>query len=384
MRGMMFLIIFWVAVALILYTYIGYLAFLKVIALFCKKSIQALPYTPHITLLISAYNEADVIENKIKNTLSLNYPKDKLEIIIVSDASFDDTDRIVLDYANKGIKLKRFEGRIGKTACLNKVLPSVQGEIVVFSDANSHYHENAILNIAMNFSDRDVGCVTGWTRYTSKEGDQDVGSIGLYARIEKSIKIAETSLGSCIGADGAIFAIRKGCYSQLNDYDINDFVIPLNVVSKGYRTVFDENVYCIEASAEDLLGEFKRQVRITNRTIRALWNNRHLFSMPRYKFFSIQLISHKLFKFMSPLFIIVVTASNIASISHGFFYQVVLTFQICVYIFATFPESLFKKNTIVQKLHSFLKTFLYINIAMGKGWFTYMKGEDFVTWKSSR
>lgn len=376
-------IIFWLSAALVLYTYIGYPLLLKIILAFYKKDRQARSYTPHVTLLISAYNEADVIEDKIRNTLALNYPKDKLEIIVVSDTSTDGTDEIVTRYADKGFKLIRFEGRVGKTACLNKVFPEAQGEIVVFSDANSHYHEDAISNMAINFAETDVGCVTGWTRYTNREGDEEAGSIGLYARIEKNVKIAETQIGSCVGADGAIFSIRKECYTPLKEYDINDFVIPLTIVSKGYRTVFEENAYCKEAVADDLQGEFNRQVRITNRTIRALWNNRHLFSIFRYKFFSIQLISHKLFKFLSPLFILAIFSSNIFAFGQGSFYQAALLLQIGVYIFATFPEP-FIDMPILQKLHSFLRTFLYMNLAMTKGWFTYLKGENFVTWKSSR
>ena len=375
--------IFWIAIGCVFYAYVGYFALLFILSIFYNKSISTRPMTPEMTMIISAYNEEDIIEEKIKNTLALNYPKNQLEIIIVSDASSDGTERIAKRYSGQGIKTKRFEGRIGKTACLNLIIPETRGKIIVLSDANSNYHHDALLNIAKNFADTEVGCVTGWTHYTSIGGDREIESLGLYARMEKSIKILENHIGSCVGADGAIFSIRKELYHPLKPHDINDFVIPLNVISKGYRTIFEKDAICFEEAAHDLHGEFNRQVRITNRTIRALWNNRHLFNILRYKIFSIQLISHKLLKFMTPFLLILSVLSNIIIFSQNAFYIALLFLQIGFYAFSLFPASFFNA-TPFSKLHSFCQTFLFMNFALATGWFTFFSGKNFVTWQSSR
>ncbi|HKZ46858.1 MAG TPA: glycosyltransferase family 2 protein, partial [Thermodesulfobacteriota bacterium] len=254
--------IFWFSVILIFYPYIGYLLILKIISFFKSNNSIAdnEEFKPLATLLISAYNEEAVIEDKILNSLDLNYPKELLEIVVISDGSNDKTNELVIKYADKGVVLRHYEGRIGKTACLNRAVPLAKGEIIVFSDANSRYDREAIRELVRSFADKEVGFATGFTRYTTDEGLID--SISLYSRIEKITKKLESKIASCVGADGAIFAIRKPLYKLLNDYDINDLVIPLNVIKQGYRGRFEDRAFCTE-KAVSYRGEFNRQVRIT-------------------------------------------------------------------------------------------------------------------------
>lgn len=376
-------ILFWLSAFAIPYTYIGYPVLLWIVTRLYDNTSEQKPITPKLTLLISCYNEEQVIENKIRNSLELAYPQDKKEIIVISDASSDKTDEIVRKYHNKGAKLARFEGRIGKTACLNKIMPETNGEIIIFSDANSIYPENVLEKIVSYFADNQVGCVTGYTKYLQVEKDRLTESVGLYAKIEKWTKFFESKLGSCVGADGAIFAIRKSLFRPLKEYDINDFAIPLRVISQGYRVVLGENIFCWEKSADDLSGEMNRQVRITNRTIRALWNNRTLFNIIRYPLFSIQLISHKLFKFFSPLFLATLLLSNIMVSGHSPFYVFTLSMQCIFYIFIALPATIVN-GKYLQKLHEAGKTFFGVNAAIAKGWLTFFKGENYITWKSSR
>ena len=375
--------IFWSATISIIYTFAGYPFVLKILSIFLNKRFIKSNITPTITLLVSCYNEESVLDAKLANTLEIDYPKDRLEVIVVSDGSSDNTDRIAQRYAENGFQLRRFEGRIGKTACINRVLPDANGDIILFSDANALYDKSSLINIARNFSDDSVGCVTGFTKYIAMQNGNKIEAIGLYSRIERITKILESSIGSCIGADGALFAIRKEFYEPLQDFDINDFVIPLKIVSKGYRVVFDKDVFCIEESAQNLHGEFKRQVRITNRTIRALWNNKHLLNIMRYPIFSFQLISHKLFKFLTPLFLVMIAFSSfILSFNHTF-YALVLILQIIIYGLILFPEKSIS-NFRLRKLRALCRIFLIMNIAAAKGWLTFFMGKNFVTWKSSR
>src|SRR5882762_7763235 len=233
-------ITFWVALFAILYSYVGYPAFLWLVSRvgrFDESSCAGQSgHLPSVTLIISAYNEEKVIGEKIKNALSLDYPRELLEIVIISDGSTDRTGEIVTEFAHQGVVLRHYEGRIGKTACLNRTLPLATGGVIVFSDANSSYGKGALKALLGPFRNNTVGFVTGWTKYGSGDGAAPY-SLGLYSRLELITKELESRLGSCIGADGAIFAIRKELYLPLKDYDINDFVIPLSINERGYRGV---------------------------------------------------------------------------------------------------------------------------------------------------
>ena len=256
---------FWVALFAILYAYVGYPAVLWFVWLFKRPDKRNRTgqsgHLPSVTLIISAYNEEKVIGEKIENALSLDYPRELLEIVIVSDGSTDRTCEIVLKFAHQSVALRHYEGRIGKTECLNQALPLAAGGIIVFSDANSTYQKGALRALLCPFHDNAVGFVTGWTSYGSGENMSAVDSLGLYSRLELMTKELESRLGSCIGADGAIFAIRKQLYLPLKDYDINDFVIPLSINQRGYLGVLQREAICFEKDAGGARGEFQRQVR---------------------------------------------------------------------------------------------------------------------------
>src|SRR6266705_1433923 len=282
MIGIAVTLTFWVSLLLILYAYVAYPAILWLVLRlggFGERSPAGQgAYLPSVTMIVSAYNEEKVIREKIENAVSLDYPRDLLEIVIVSDGSTDQTGEIFLKFAHQGTVLRHYEGRIGKTACLNRALPLAKGEIIVFSDANSTYEKSALKALVHPFQRSTVGFVTGWTKYGSGEGPA-ADSLGLYSRLELITKELESRLGSCIGADGAIFAIRKELYLPLKDYDINDFVIPLSINERAYRGVLQREAICFEKDAGSAKGEFQRQVRITNRTIRAIMNYRQLLNL---------------------------------------------------------------------------------------------------------
>lgn len=251
-----------------------------------------------ISVIISVFNEEAVIREKIENTLQLLYPADLLEIIIVSDGSTDRTHEIVSSFTDSRIKLAAFFDRKGKTACLNQVVPEAKGDIVVFTDANSMFPSDVLLKFARNFASEEIGLVTGWTKYRKPGGDEE--SVGLYGRLEMVTKKAESRFSSCVGADGAVFAIRKNLYRPLQDYDINDFVIPLNVIGQGKRVVLDPEVYCVEQPGDDESKEFRRQVRITNRTLGAISRNIRFLNPFAFGTFAFFLFSHKVVRFLVP------------------------------------------------------------------------------------
>lgn len=380
---------FWGSLFAVLYAYAGYPAVLWLLARLAGREGPAQPAQPmslpRVTVLISAYNEEKVIGEKIANTLALDYPRNLLEIVVISDGSSDRTCEIVAAHAHEGVVLRHYEGRIGKTACLNLAVPLATGGIVVFSDANSQYGRESLGALLEPFRDEHVGFVTGWTRYGSGTAAGGGGSLGLglYSRLELLTKELESRLGSCVGADGAIFAIRRELYRPLSAHDINDLVIPLSINLQGYRGVLQPSAICFENDAGSAKGEFHRQVRITSRTIRALMNYRQLLNPFRFGLLSFEIFSHKICKFLVPLFLLALLAANLPLASRGPLYLAALLAQGAFYagaIAAAFVSS----NAFLSRLTDAARTFVVVNAAIAVAWIKYFQGETFTTWSPTK
>ena len=302
---------------------------------------------------------------------------------MVSDGSGDRTCEIVLGFAHRGVVLRHYEGRIGKTACLNRALPMARGSVVVFSDANSAYERGALRALVRPFEDLSVGFVTGWTRYGSGEDGSASGSLGLYAKLELATKALESCLGSCVGADGAIFAIRKALYQPLRDYDINDLVIPLSINRQGYRGVLQREAVCVEKDAGGAKGEFQRQVRITNRTLRAIMNYRQLLNPFRFGWLSFEIFSHKLCRFLVPLFLMVALASNLLLAERGGLFLAALVAQGVFYI-AAGGATLLSNTGFLSQLAETARSFVVVNAAIALAWIKYFQGETYTTWSPTK
>jgi len=378
---------FWISLLAIAYAYVGYPAvlwFLWRSGLLHEQSRGEEEFClPSVTMIISAFNEEEVIGDKIENTLSLKYPRALLEVVVASDGSDDRTSDIVRRFASKGVVLRHYEGRIGKTGCLNRAVPLSAGDIVVFSDANSVYEEGALEALVRPFVDRTIGFVTGWTKYGSTEDAHSADSLGLYSRLESITKQLESRLGSCIGADGAIFAIRKALYSPLKDYDINDMVIPLSINEQGYRGVLETKAVCFEKDAGGTKGEFHRQVRITSRTIRAIMNYRRLMNPFRFGLLSFELLSHKVFKFLVPGFMIIFLVSSMFLVERGSFYVAVLIAQVIFYLLAS-AISISPEGSVLSRIIKATRTFVVVNAAIALAWFKYFQGETYTTWSPTK
>lgn len=378
---------FWAAILVVLYAYAGYPLVLAALGLFrAKKSApSASGYLPAVSLLISAYNEAGAIEDKLANSISLDYPGELLEIVVISDGSLDATDSIVRKYEKTGVILKRYEGHIGKTACLNRAVPEARGDIIVFSDANSQYDRNALRHLAARFSDDKIGWVTGRTEYVSEAGGGAVSSAGLYTRIERLTKALEGRIGSCVGADGAIFAIRKSLYRPLKDYDINDFVIPAKIVEQGFRGVLAQEAFCLERSAGSVAGEFRRHVRITARSLRAIFTHAGLLNPFKHPLFSFELVSHKLMRFLVPfaLFLAFLLNVLIAAATGEPVYIATLSLQVFFYVL-WLAGSFGLPLSFLTRPSRLAHTFCAINLAIFIGWIKFFQGEKFTTWATGR
>ena len=381
--------LFFVSLAMILYAYAGYPLVLWCLSGLMKKGeVASKPAElPRVSLLISAYNEEVAIREKLQNSLELDYPRELLEIIVVSDGSTDSTNAIVNEYTQQGVVLKCYEGRIGKTACLNQAMTAVSGEIVIFSDANSMYPPNVVRALTTPFVDPKIGFVSGGTSYVADKTGQMGESIGMYARLERVTKLLESQIGSCVGADGAMFAIRRSLYQPLDRADINDLVIPLRIVRAGFRGIYTPHASCVEVAAKETAREFSRQVRIAARTIRAVMTQRALLNPLAYGFFSFQLASHKLCKLFVPFLLLTALVSNVVLIGFSPLYLVMLIIQVLVYAtaWATVRRSAGRTSgSLVTRLIDVVHSFVLVNAAIGVAWIRYWKGESFTTWAPAR
>ncbi|WP_119395164.1 glycosyltransferase family 2 protein [Salinibius halmophilus] len=363
-----------------LYVYLGYPVLLYFFSkIFNRKTNYDVNHRPSVTLIVSAFNEEEVIGSKIKNSIKLNYPKDLLEVIVVSDGSTDKTDEIVSSFNEKNIKLFRQEGRLGKTLGLNSALEIAKGEIIVFSDANAIYDLNAIKNIVPHFNDPKVGYVVGAALYN--DDDSSSASESIYWNYELLIKKWESQLHSVVGGDGAIYAIRKDLWTPLNQHDINDFVNPLQIVSKGYRGIFEEKAKCFENTAGNLSLEFNRKKRIVGRSFRGLLSVATVLNPLKHGIFSIQVISHKLLRWLVPFFLISISLINISMSIIGLnYYLLASTAEIIAYIICLaciITKEKYKALCIPYY-------FVLVNIASLLGVISAAFGKTEATWKTAR
>ncbi|MCA9743956.1 MAG: glycosyltransferase family 2 protein [Deferribacteres bacterium] len=377
-------ILFYLSVALIIYVYAGYPVLLLLMKhLRGQRLHRQQEIEPKVTLIISAYNEEDVIAKKLKNSLELDYPADKLEIIVISDQSSDATDEIVQGFADRGVKLHRMSERGGKTMGLNAVVPNAEGEIVIFSDANAMYDRNVVRMMVRNFADSEVGAVTGESRYAIDEGDTSTDSENLYWRYELALKRMESGLGSLVGGDGAIYAIRQKLYRQLNPSDLSDFVNPLQIVVQGYRNVYEGEAFSYEKGGESFEKEFRRKVRIVNRAWRGMMSMRQLLNPLRYGFFAIQAISHKLLRWLVPVFMVCAFVSNLFLVEVEPFYRVMVLLQSAFYLFAGIGL-LKREQTEISKIFYVPYYFCLVNWASLKGILENYQGHTYTVWNTVR
>ena len=273
--------------------------------------------SPAISFVISAYNEEVSLREKLENTTDLDYPKERIEVVVLSDASTDQTDAIAIAFGNQGVRLMRAEGRVGKSANLSRFVPQTQGSIVVFSDANSIYRSDAVKRLIGHFSDPKIGYVVGAQRYRPKGIGSTHDTENQYWELELKIKEWESNVSSVVGADGAIFAMRRELFEPLDDSDISDFLGPLRIVSRGYRGVFEPTAICYESSVTSMSRNFERKVRIITRSLQAILKVPSVLLPWRVGWFAIQVWLHKVLRWFSPVFMILLVVGAVMSASRG-------------------------------------------------------------------
>lgn len=333
-------------------------------------------YWPNVTLIIAAYNEEKSIEKKIINTFDLDYPIDKLQIIIASDGSIDRTCEIVKKYSDK-ILLVESHNRRGKSYIQNLAIAQANGEIVVFSDSPTIYRNNALKKLVRHFIDNEIGVVTGHVHYKNSTNTTTSQSESLYWKYETFIRKMESNLGILAMGSGCILAIRRELFSILNENTGEDFVLPLKAVASDYRVIYDKEAIADEISADNAYDLFRTKVRIISKDIYGLMLNRNLLNPFRYPFISISLFSHKLLRWLVPFFMILILFLNLFLLNHHI-YQIFLLVQCFFYVAAIIGIS---NNS---KIFSLPYNFCIVNIASLVGIFTFIRGNTSGIWLPQR
>jgi cellulose synthase/poly-beta-1,6-N-acetylglucosamine synthase-like glycosyltransferase len=379
------LTLFWASALLTVYVYIGYPAVLVITRLLrgSRRTVRS-EGTPPVTLIISAFNEDRVIGEKLQNALALDYPPSQLEILVVSDSSTDQTDAIVASFANKGVRLLRLSERGGKTLGLNAAVRETRGEIIVFSDANAMYAPDALRQLVGLFADPSIGAATGESRYVVGRDDPSTHSEATYWDYEIRLKTLESEVGSLVGGDGAIYAIRKHLYRAMDASDLSDFVNPLQIVAAGYRNVYAPGAVSYESGATGFPAEFRRKVRIVNRAWRATWKMRRLLNPIRYGFFAIQFWSHKVLRWLVPVLLIMILIANGQIASHDAFYRISLATQLVCYSAALGGLVLHSIGWRSLRILDVPFYFCLVNAASLTGIAQALLGRRYTTWSSSR
>ena len=322
------LLVFWISLGALAFTYLGYPIVILLLARLRPRPDRPGPGEPTVTIIVPAYNEADVIRPKLESILGLDYPKEKLETLVLTDGSTDGTDAIVQEYADRGITLRASETNAGKLARLNEHTPTAQGEIVVFSDAAAVLAPDAVRRLVRHFADPEVGCVAG--HYDVSGADQAARGRQeqLYWRYETAVRAAEGRVSTALGAHGALYAIRKKLYPGLPPGTINDdYFIPVAIVAAGFRVIYEPAAHAVEPAVE--MEGFHRHIRISMGNWQQLALVRRLARGRKWGPL-LQFLAHKALRLGGPVFLLAMFGAAI--VLPGPFYRILLLAQGLFYL----------------------------------------------------
>ncbi|MGB2741763.1 MAG: glycosyltransferase family 2 protein [Cognaticolwellia sp.] len=383
--------LFWTCVAMIIYSY-----FLYPVVLFTFSGIkQAFSDTkylwrrhqrrtldtksyPAVTIIIAAYNEESCIKARVENLLTLDYPKEKLTILIGSDGSSDQTAEILSDFDSDNLQVHIFNTNRGKMSVLNDLVAKTIDDIIIFSDANTHFKSDTIEHLVRHFNNEKIGAVCGELHLV--DGDTGDNKDNVYWRYEQVLKFHESRLDALQGANGAIYAIRKSLFIPLPANTIvDDFQIAMNVAKQGFRLVYDPEAIAIEEIAPNLAEEEGRRVRI------GLGNYQAFFKMPwalnpllGWRF--IAYISHKVCRWFVPHMMLIALISNVMLLG-SVFYQVVLAVQVIFYALAFYGIKRQENGKKISTLIALLAFFVAMNLALMRGFIKYFSSNVQGTWQ---
>lgn len=384
-------ILFWIFFGIIFYTYIGYGMLLWLLVRmkrwFAKrKLVMDIDYEPEVTVLVSAYNEANYVAQKVRNTKQLNYPQHKIKQLWVTDGSTDKSVEQLRTY--EGVEVLHVAERGGKIAAMNRGMQHVTTPIVIFSDANTDLGINAVREIIRLFQHETVGCVSGEKRiYSGASADAATAGEGLYWKYESQLKRWDAELHSVVGAAGELFAIRTALWQEVEaDTLLDDFIISLRVAMKGYTIQYNPEAYAIETASANVEEEMKRKVRIAAGGIQSIIRLAPLLNIFKYKTLAFQYISHRVLRWtITPFLLVLLIPLNAYLVVHetGWFYLYIALVQVLFYVSAGLGWML-ETRKIKVKVLFVPYYFMVMNVSVFLGIKRYFSKKQTVLWERSK
>ena len=385
-------VIFWFALFVAFYTYLGYGIVLYILVklkeLFVKPVKYSLPASndelPEVTLFITAFNEEDVVDEKMENSLDLDYPADKLRLVWITDGSNDNTNERLKEYPEVTVLYQ--PRRQGKTAALNRALPYVNTPYVIFTDANTMLNKGAIKEIIRQFSDPRVGCVAGEKRVEIQAEQGATAGEGIYWKYESALKRLDYRLYSAVGAAGELFAIRTSLFEQMPpDTLLDDFILSLRIAMRGYKIAYSKEAYALESASLNMREEEKRKVRIAAGGLQSVWRLRGLLNMFRYGILSFQYVSHRVLRWtLTPVVLFALLPLNLLLACTGHtLYTVILALQLAFYLMGYLGYKMEQRN-LRNKLLFIPYYFLFMNINVIRGYSYLAKHKGTGAWEKAK
>ncbi len=378
-------VLFWVAILLLAYAYAGFPLLVIVVGRLWGRPVHKDAVTPKLSVIIAAYNEESGIAARLDNVLACDYPPDQLEIIVASDGSSDATEDIVSAYANWRVRLLALPRR-GKIRALDEAVRYASGDVLVFSDANIHFHPGALRALAANFADPAVGGVAGHSAYRVPAGGESSGAgEGLYWRYDLWLKGLESRTGSIVSAHGPLYAIRRELYRRPAEAAVtDDFAISTAVVEQGWRLVFEPEAFADEDAVTEAQREFRRKVRLMTRGWRSVALRRRLLNPFHYGFYSVVFFSHQVLRRLVPLLLLVLLGASSALAGRAPLYAAALIGQLAFYAVAA--AGYYARRSEIGRLKPLMVPFYYClaNAAALLALLSFVRGQRIELWQPQR
>ncbi len=382
--------IFWTSLFIVFYSYLGY-AFILFFLIQCRKILfHTVPkletsFQPSVALIIPAYNEEDFILTKIKNTLELNYPRQKLSVIFITDGSTDETAEIIRNYG--GFELMHHPERKGKSAALNRAMQKITVPVVIFCDANALLNKDCINEIVKHYADPKVGGVSGEKKILQTSHNTTVSSgESLYWKYESYLKKMDSDFYSVVGAAGELLSLRTALYENIEEHTIiEDFVMSLRICLKGYVIRYEPRAYAMETSSISMKEEQKRKVRISAGAFQAILMLKPLFNVFKYPKLSFQFISHRVLRWvLCPFCLVLIFISNflLVSVSENILFTYLFWAQVLFYLFAIVGWIL-AVSGVKNKFFYIPYYFLFMNVSVFNGLYRIMTKNQSVLWEKA-
>jgi len=372
--------VFWMSATFIAYTYLGYPLWLWIRSRWCRKPVRSGPYIPFLSIIMIVRNEEKVLPRKLRNLLDLNYPDESLEIVMVSDGSTDSTNQILSEHtANPRVRVILNPQQQCKAAGLNAAMSSVRGEIVVFTDARQQIEPDAIRVLVENFADPEIGCASGELMLGDPETGEAEQGMGVYWRIEKAVRELESAVGSVVGATGAIYGVRRKLLVNVPDEAIlDDVYIPMHVVRRGARVIFDPRARAWDSPDQGTAREFTRKVRTLSGNYQLLQLAPWLLTSANPLRF--QFVSHKVLRLVVPFALL---ATLLASfLTPGVFYRGAVILQLAFYTLSFLGLAHFLRRGPLARVADAARTFVLLNTAAAVAFANFAAGRK-VAWERS-